>query len=204
MKKKVYITKEQYSNFICESKDFTSYLDKSDNGCDYPKDSNVANGGEVLTNDPDADGNPTTLDKITAMISRLLLYGFRGVPAYAPQLTENDGKKKELNERSEQNNNLVISTTKNGKITTGEKGVRLNTIEVRLHRMKEQLKNTKPGTSEYNAIRKKISALEQTVKRGSNMAAALNTPSLNQTQQTRECGNGRGHHDKNTIYYENN
>ena len=65
--KKILFTEEQIKSILGEEA-FT-YLDKEDNGLGFPEDSLVATGGEVLTNDPDADEFPTT-DKIAASKTR--------------------------------------------------------------------------------------------------------------------------------------
>ena len=65
--KKILFTEKQIKSILGEEA-FT-YLDKEDNGMDFPEDSLAATGGEVLTNDPDADEFPTT-DKIAASKTR--------------------------------------------------------------------------------------------------------------------------------------
>ena len=65
--RKIVFTEEQMKYIMGE--EFTSYLDKEDNGCDFPEDSLDATGNEVITNDPDADEFPTT-DKIAASRTR--------------------------------------------------------------------------------------------------------------------------------------
>jgi hypothetical protein len=65
--KKILFTEKQIKSILGEEA-FT-YLDKEDNGMDFPADSLISTGGEVLTNDPDADEFPTT-DKIAASKTR--------------------------------------------------------------------------------------------------------------------------------------
>lgn len=65
--KKILFTEKQIKSILGE--EAFMYLDKEDNGCDFPEDSLVATGGEVLTNEPDADEFPTT-DKIAASKTR--------------------------------------------------------------------------------------------------------------------------------------
>ena len=65
--KKVLFTEDQMKYILGE--DFTSYLDKEDNGNDFPEDSLVATGNEVLTNEPDADEFPT-MDNVAASRTR--------------------------------------------------------------------------------------------------------------------------------------
>lgn len=194
--KKIYISEKQIKSFLGE--DFVSYLDKSDNGNDIPKDSIKTTSNEVLTTEP--GGKPVTLDKVSA--ERIKNHPFFRKATYGT-FYENI-KKKELNERSEKNSNLKITPNQSAKINKDEKDIRLNTIDVRLHRMKKKLKTLKPGSYEYNETRKKISALEQSIKRGSNIASTLNT--INNTQEIANVnsGNGNGHHKNNIIYYENN
>lgn len=194
--KKIYISEKQLKSILGE--DFVSYLDKSDNGNDFPKDSIQATSNEVLTTEP--GGEPKTLDNVGA--ERVKNHPFFRKATYGTYYES--VKKKELNERSEKNNNLKITPNKSAKIDKDEKGVRLNTIEVRLHRMKEKLKTLNTGSEEYNNTRKKISALEQSVKRGSNMASALDTMNTEQEIANVNSRTGVGHHNKNTIYYENN
>lgn len=65
--KKVLFTEDQMKYILGE--DFTSYLDKEDSGSDFPEDSLVATGDEVLTNEPDADEFPT-MDNVAASRTR--------------------------------------------------------------------------------------------------------------------------------------
>ena len=65
--KKILFTEKQIKSILGE--DAFMYLDKEDNGMDFPEDSLVATGGEVLTNEPEADEFPTT-DKIAASKTR--------------------------------------------------------------------------------------------------------------------------------------
>ena len=65
--KKILFTEKQLKHILGE--DFTSYLDKEDQGSDFPKDSLPATGGEVMTKDIDASENPT-LDKIASTKTR--------------------------------------------------------------------------------------------------------------------------------------
>ena len=106
--KKIYISEKQIKSFLGE--DFVSYLDKSDNGNDIPKDSIKTTSNEVLTTEP--GGKPVTLDKVSA--ERIKNHPFFRKATYGT-FYENI-KKKELNERSEKNSNIKITPNQSAKI----------------------------------------------------------------------------------------
>ena len=61
MARNFYFTEEQMKHILGE--DFVSYLDKSDNGCDYPNDSIEANYSQIKPED-NGSKNPVTTDKV--------------------------------------------------------------------------------------------------------------------------------------------
>ena len=69
--RKIRFTEEQLKYILRHQlmEQFNSYIDNSDQGCDFPKNSTYSNGTEVLAKDPDGETNPT-LDKISATKSK--------------------------------------------------------------------------------------------------------------------------------------
>lgn len=213
MKKRVIFTESQLKKILGE--DFTSYLDKSDNGCDFPADSNVATGTEVTGNVP---GEPTpTLDTYAKEKTMTNPYMRRGT-----YRAVYESVKKKLNERNQaldntkfrlgkQTNNMVnklSSNNPNDKMINNmanEKDTSLASMYTRRRRI-NQMKNDNPQRYQQINGKQLEKSLTDKIENAKTVGSSLNTVKNNIPTNTKNELPKQGHHKNGntTIYYQNN
>jgi hypothetical protein len=214
--KKILFTEKQIKSILGE--EAFMYLDQEDNGLDFPEDSLVATGGEVLTNDPDADEFPTT-DKIAASKTRshpfyrnagygTMFEGKKKIEEINHKLV---GRKYRLGKKTNQQIDNIAANNPGDKMLNNmskEKNASANCLAVRQTRLK-QMKQNNPeryerigGDNLENAIDDRLGIARAEVNTAS---PEIQDPLMN-TVQTARTGTGKGHRKDNgtTIYYENN
>lgn len=217
--KKILFTENQLKHILGE--DFISYLPSMVDSSDYPSDSEVANGGEVITKDTDGNETPT-LDKISK--EKTPNHPFFRRTTYGTYCESNNSKKKVLTERnkeldgkkfhlgkgtqeiiddmaSSQSNDKMINNMSN------EKGATINSYYVRLNRLNKMKKEDPERFNKING-KKLINNIKGVINNAKNVANTVSDlkQDANQTIANVTKGTGKGHHKDGgtTIYYENN
>lgn len=203
MAKRTFIFTEEQAKHIF-GEDFVAYLDKSDQGCNYPSQSNTANGCEVAAKEPEAETNPT-LDKISARRSKSYPFYVHRVSGLSERNHGLDGKEFSLGKNTNQeiqNTAGKLGTDKMLNNMANNKNATANCLYVRKNRLN---KMKKEDPLRYQKINGK--GLEKSIK--STLNRATSATKVNNTNiNTNNIVNGnvmnkQGRTKNNqTIYYE--
>lgn len=214
--KKIIFTEAQMKHILGE--DFVSYLNKDDNGCDIPKDSNIVDYEEVTDTEPGM--KPKTLDKYgrekvmsnPAFVRSYYttIYEDKKKQKIDERNHELDGKTFNLGKKTSDTVNAVASNNSGDEMVNNmstENGATANSLYVRQNRLNKMKKEDPIRYARINGKQ-----LQKGIKDTLNRATASTKTNKNQFQKTvnnmtpdanRGVAKGGNKEGNLTVYYNN-